>query len=164
MGSLRPDGRRADAWRRRTVEILDEEMIVTPRMVWYFGVMRWGAFLTVLLVLFVGTFGVWHALNMHGEMSGCPLMTYAASLCGMSPIEHLAVWQRVFTAVPQRALMLLLGFLMFGIVLSRLGGSRVRLWADQAQYQATRRLVLVFAPLEPLKRAFSQGILHPKIY
>jgi len=141
-------------------------MIATPSMVRYCRVMRWDVLLTVLLVLLVGTLGVWHALSMNGAMSRCPLMTDAASLCGMNPFEHISLWQRLFTAVPHRAFMLMmLGIVVLGVALGRFRGSRVLARADQmqARYQSHRRLVLAFASLEPLKRAFSQGILHPKI-
>ena len=138
-------------------------MIDIPRMVRYFRVMRWGAFLTVLLVLLVGVVGVWHAVRMDADMSGCPLMAQAATLCGMGRAEHIVLWQRLFNAVPQRAVVLMLSFLALSVVLFRLRSSSVYPEAYQAQPQSYRRLALAFAPLEPLRYAFSQGILHPKI-
>ncbi|TSC72634.1 MAG: hypothetical protein G01um101438_351 [Parcubacteria group bacterium Gr01-1014_38] len=125
--------------------------------------MRVGALLAILLILLVGAFGMWHALSMNGEMSGCPLMM-TASLCGMSPTEHTALWQKLFTAVPHRGtLALSFVFSAPGVALFRLRDLRVHAWIIRARYQAYRLLALAFAPLEPLKRAFSQGILHPKI-
>lgn len=126
--------------------------------------MRVGAFLTLLLVLLIGgAFGVWHAPSVDGQMSGCPFMAHAASLCGMGPSEHIALWERLFTAAPHRAFLLLLSVLLLSAALFRLRSLRVRTWVSPVQYQAYRRLALAFAPLDPLEQAFSQGILHPKI-
>lgn len=125
--------------------------------------MRVGAFLTVLLFLLMGVVGVWHTVSMDAGMSGCPLMARAATLCDMSPTEHIALWQRLFTAAPHRAFVLALSIAALGLALPRLASTRACSLLHRVQYQSYRRLVLAFVPLDPLKQAFSQGILHPKI-
>lgn len=126
--------------------------------------MRVDTLLMGLLVLSVGTIGLLHALSMDGEMSGCPLVAQSASLCAMSPIEHLVLWQRLFSALPQRALLLIVVGFLLSVFLCRRAESVLTTRALGEPYQAYRRSILAFVSLEPLTSAFSQGILHPKIY
>jgi len=126
--------------------------------------MRLGALVIVLPILLVSIFGAWHAMTMDGQMSGCPLMTYADSLCGMDPVEHLVLWQRLFTATPHRAFHLLAAIFVLGAILFQHTNAYVFTLRNRARYQLHRRLALAFTPLDPLKRALAQGILHPKIY
>ena len=116
------------------------------------------------LVLSAGTLGSLHALSMDADMSGCPLMAQSASLCRMSPIEHLALWQRLFSALPQRALLLVVVGFLLSAFLPRRAESMLTTRELGAPYQAYQRSVLTVISLDPLKSAFSQGILHPKIY
>lgn len=113
--------------------------------------------------------GMWHVpglgMGRDGEMRGCPLMVGMATLCTMNTFEHLAVWQRMFTAIPSTLGPLLL-FLSMWVFLA------VRFWRVlhppndplRVSHRLRERLRLLFVPPDSLKEAFSRGILHPKIY
>lgn len=102
-----------------------------------------------------------------GRDTPCPLMTgHSASLCSMSPLEHVREWQSAFTmTLVSDFLVLVVGLLSF------LGAIRVF---------ATKRNILsaffssqiktyfrIFARInisDPLSLAFSQGILNSRAY
>ena len=128
------------------------------------GIMGMAAFVTVAV------FGVSHTLGMEmkddGTMGGC-LFDGRAEICPMTLIEHLSVWQGMFTATPQKAglfsllVILATAFVVlifsqhFRLLLLGLLTSRHKL------YLRVNPQLLLF---DPLKEAFSQGILNPKIY
>jgi len=125
-------------------------------------------FSLVLVVLLVSTLGIWHPTGMSasGDMRGCPLMAGAATLCAMDALAHLALWQRMFTAVRS-------GTVLAGLLLA--GGALLVAWSrhlfalrphdlGRTTFRSYEERSLLAAPLDPLKEAFSRGILHPKIY
>ena len=126
----------------------------------------------VALLVFViaSTFGMWHVsgigMSENGEMGGCPLMVGMATLCNMNAGEHFAAWQRLFTAIPSTAGSLLASLFIIWIFFSTRSRRILRSLYDPAhlsqQSHAQSRLIVV--PLDPLKEAFSRGILHQKIY
>ena len=126
------------------------------------------AFLILLAFLVVGLFGLFHfAVNMNngGEALGCPFMN-TPTLCAMNPFYHIAVWQSMFAASFLKetfsllALIALLGIL-FTFILRNFG-----LTGDMPRSVTRVRQILVrtFAVINPLQEAFSNGILHSKIF
>jgi hypothetical protein len=123
--------------------------------------------------LVVGIFGMSLASDMKmksdGTMGGC-LFDGQAEICPMTIAEHLSRWQSMFAAIPTKADFLITLFALISAVGSLLLFSLRRRW-----------LLLVFSRLSdrwrfylkqnpnislfnPLREAFSQGILNPKIY
>ena len=101
----------------------------------------------------------------HGMMSGCLFMSQQASICPMGVMEHIAKWQQLVTAVlstfhtSASFIFFLLAVVIFFI------------------FAYAKSLFFLFTPSPPvvhsrqeialyyhLKIAFSQGILHPRLY
>lgn len=120
---------------------------------------------SILLLVFVVTsvFGMWQMVGPHmdGSMNGCPLMVSMTTLCNMSALEHLSLWQRLFIAI--RPNIVLLGLLLTACALCAVWMRGLFLRESQGlRLYKQKRLLL--ASLDPLREALSRGILHPKIY
>lgn len=125
----------------------------------------------LLAFVTVSMFGLSHHMSgmtedENGDMAGC-VFTGKTMLCKMSVIEHISLWQSMFTAMPQEsfmlfALLILLVVVIFVIknilVRARLSGSGA--FINKLSLKKNPDLTL----FNPLKEAFSQGILNPKIY
>lgn len=103
--------------------------------------------------------------NKDGNMEGC-IFTGKTMLCKMGIVEHISLWQSMFTAVPQENLMFMaLLILLVAIIFITKNILATRLSRNEA---LTKRRYLREHPdfllFNPLKEAFSQGILNPKIY
>lgn len=119
-------------------------------------------------VVVASTLGMWHAPGMgisgDGDMRGCPLMTGITMLCTMNAVQHLAVWQQTFTAFLPALGSLLLFLSAWAILVTRFQGIRHLTHDPRRVFQRFRRQShLDYAHLDPLRRALSRGILHPKI-
>lgn len=104
--------------------------------------------------------------NESGDMAGC-IFTGKTMLCKMSVVEHISLWQNMFTAIPRESLTLLalLVLSMAAIFVIKDVLAPLRSSKDET---LEKRLYLREHPdlllFNPLKEAFSQGILNPKIY
>ncbi|MBY0539209.1 hypothetical protein K2P56_02090 [Patescibacteria group bacterium] len=120
--------------------------------------------------LILGFFGVQHlsvTMGPDGDMtmSPCLFMTSKTVVCNMTPLQHIAAWQSMFTTMSQQdglALILLL-LAMFALVLIR----------TKARWPKPRRtLVPIFCvarrenylPPTLLQELFSNGILNRKVF
>ena len=123
------------------------------------------SFLTLLLVLaFMMNMGGVFSAEMtmkDGMMTPCPFMG-VASLCNMTPLEHVSQWQQMFTTTSQEfattALLSLLSLVVvFSFVnfLSKPKRTPVRL---VSRYRYRERI------FDPLQVAFARGILNSKAY
>ena len=123
--------------------------------------------LFVVVFVFVITFGITMGMapRENGAMSGCPLMSGAASLCEMNVAEHLSRWHELFAAILGRSgtllITLLLGLIAFPVQLRRKDETEPRL---EKSGIILRRGALPPRLNDHLHRALSAGILHPKIY
>ena len=122
----------------------------------------------VMGVAFIGIalFGVSASMPMdkNGNMSGCPFMVSATSMCPMNALEHVTYWQLLFVSVVPAnaapAFLAILAIIAYGIF-------RKRLASEISQAFQSIRLHHKNAPLKffnPLLLLLSDGILHPKIY
>lgn len=128
--------------------------------------------ISVFGLVFIGmtVFGLGHmggmTENENGNMSGC-IFTGKTMLCKMSVIEHISLWQSMLIAIPQESLTLLalLVLSIAAIFATKDVLAPPRLSSSEV---LTKRLYLREHPdlllFVPLKEAFSQGILNPKIY
>mgnify|MGYP007002409674 CR=1 FL=1 len=125
-----------------------------------------GLFSLLLLLVSFG-FAYFHIQSMSATdmpMPGCPFMSEQSVLCTMSPLEHIEVWQDIFTAIPTAEVLLLLSLLLLALyTLQRLPTK----WPQpifQAFYiqQPYRTPRLSFSSY--LAQAFSDGVLNPKLF
>lgn len=131
-------------------------------------------FLLVLaLVAFLSVvfFGASQSMGMEkqnsGKMSGC-VFSGKVEICTMTFSEHIGHWQSMFTTtVTQNALTVIL-LLLLAIVFVAVGIFKRNLLLLFSYYTTRWRLYIRNNPelslFNPLKEAFSQGILNPKIY
>ncbi|PJE64539.1 MAG: hypothetical protein COU90_01725 [Candidatus Ryanbacteria bacterium CG10_big_fil_rev_8_21_14_0_10_43_42] len=125
----------------------------------------------VLAFFLVSFFGLGHtnmATGPDGQMSSsnCFMPGMTASLCQMNPFEHIATWQSMFTAIPSQS-----DFVLLLFALLALSAFFIRSYQSMAPPQALVLLQPVFAYykrrmpiMHSLQEAFSNGILHPKIF
>ena len=125
------------------------------------------SFILSAVVLFLVGFLVFSHFGMEmgvGEqMTNCPFMPGQAAMCTMSPLEHIAAWQNVFTALAQENILVFLVFasLIFFFI-GRLWGTS-HIFSAPALYMLRRRVEVPIV-LSPLQEAFLRGTLHPKIF
>ena len=96
----------------------------------------------------------------------CPLSGHPTVICQMNPIEHIQEWQSMFTMLPvQSAVLALLVLFAFFAVFKFKLWNRVSLPNPALLcLQRYRARVVNFQIFDPLKEAFSSGILNPKLY
>ncbi|MHB1086212.1 MAG: hypothetical protein ACYCZ0_00505 [Minisyncoccota bacterium] len=125
-----------------------------------------GIAIVTLTFLLLGSFGVLHFGMMppDGQMSGCPFMGEGA-VCRMNPLQHLAAWQSAFTTIiPGQSVASFVLLLLLSLLLLQHGTQRfARNKASPTQgFRVPYRERLFFR--HPLREAFSDGILHPKLF
>lgn len=107
-------------------------------------------------------FGLGHMSGMieseNGDMAGC-IFTGKTMLCKMNIIEHISSWQSLFTTTLQKSFITILTLPMLLMVFIFI--AKNILPPPQKFYLIQHPDLLLFTPL---KEAFSQGILNPKIY
>ncbi|MDP2668561.1 MAG: hypothetical protein Q8P07_01885 [bacterium] len=125
--------------------------------------------LTAVSFLWLGTFGLFNHMSemKHGgPMSGC-LFNGHLEACIMNVSEHIAIWQSMMTALPQKAgfadLLALLALSAAIIV------SYKNYIFDLSEFIKSRRKLYIkqhneISFFNALSETFSQGILNPKTY
>ncbi len=121
----------------------------------------------LLLVSVAGLphFGMSTSMDMDGNMTmtDCyvPGMT---TICNMSPLEHIASWQGMFTGIATKSFALSLFLLMLAAVV-------VFIWIKHvyAPPRELRRFTRLWGwryipSATPLQELFSSGILNPKLF
>lgn len=112
----------------------------------------------ITLFILVSSFGIVTTMNVShdGTMINCPLMTTSVSFCKMNLADHLNWWKELFVGI-------FVFFILSTILINRLT------YATLAPPQMKR--LFLFQKQHPdiklqnwLAAAFSDGILHPKIY
>lgn len=119
----------------------------------------------LLTFIFVTLFGLNLSMQMHtdGSMSNCPLMIGQSSICQMSTTEHISWWQQLFTVTPQPSSFLFLSLIIFvGLTFlifqfSLAPPSHI----SRKHYEQNYPEINLF---NDLLRAFSDGILHSRLY
>lgn len=98
-----------------------------------------------------------------GQMTDCGLV-HTATICPVSMAEHLRFWQQIFVPASPMVLLLALVIVVAAFLVRRIidplhiGITRLTYNRWQLLYEPTLLLS------DYLKQAFSQGVLHPKIY
>lgn len=124
-------------------------------------------FAIVGLTLFTVFFGLSH-FGMSGhygpKMVNCPFMPGHSSICKMSPMEHIQAWQNMFTVLPAKEALSLVFSLL--ALLALLGVREIFYTSNPPLSNLYRNFFLknrISIP-NPLKEAFSSGILNPKLF
>ena len=117
---------------------------------------------------FVSIFGTSMGMEARDgqQMSSCPFMASEASICQMSVTEHISQWQQAFLGVPSKTNFLALALILAAAVLVTFAKSLFqpkKLTELAARLFAYHKEHLVRV-LDPLRIAFSDGILNPRIY
>ena len=121
-----------------------------------------------LLVSFLGVAHADMTMGPDGQMSSgdCFMPGMTTTLCQMNPLEHIATWQNMFTAVPsQNDILLLLASLLAlalgALFITHRSTAPPKTLVSQISFVYYKRYIPVS---DPLQEAFSNGILHPKIF
>lgn len=113
----------------------------------------------------IGIFGMSHLgmdINTDGHMSNCPFML-SASLCTMTPFEHIAAFKHLLNALPQHesASSLLKLFLSFAVLILFFRKYLLPL-APLLAYPSHPNRRYPLRPRHVLQEVFSDGILNSK--
>lgn len=119
-------------------------------------------FIVLILVLFLAApFACTQATTMTGShgMAQCPQMNSAGSLCNAIPVQHIDAWESLFTvATPATTLL----FLLFAFSLIVFASERFLKENPPGMASLLLKNRFAFSILDPLRLAFSRGILHSK--
>ncbi len=121
--------------------------------------------LLVVAIVLTSFFGAAHLgmdSGMGGQMGPCPLMPGVA-ICNMTPLQHMAAAQSMFTTLPQSSdifslLLMLLASVIAATVLSK---TFLAPPPSVPTRFVTRR---EYIPFSPLLEAFSNGVIHSKAF
>lgn len=102
-------------------------------------------------------------MDKNGQMGGCPFLGFT-DICKMNPLEHIATWQKMLTALPIKNVSILATLLLlviFLIIFLRDLWNKNSLRAISIHSQ---RFKYNYVVRNKLQEAFSSGILNPKIF
>jgi hypothetical protein len=98
----------------------------------------------------------------HGNMMPCPFMSGNGSLCQMSIMQHLGAWQSLFVATTPNIALLFFVLTLLLVSFLYKQSERDRLEKIKCSAVESRNIASFFS--DPLRLAFSRGILHSKRY
>jgi hypothetical protein len=127
----------------------------------FFG--RFSLVLLTTIFLIVMTLGVLFGMGMaeDGQMVGCPMMGDADVVCSMDVTAHLQMWGHITVSIIQKlAPLLLLSTLIFFVCLN----TSITVAGLLHWFKIRRTNIPIWLLHDPLKKALSSGILHPKIF
>lgn len=120
--------------------------------------------LSVFWMLLFGLFAV--GGDVADPTQKCPFSNHSMVICQMNPTEHIQEWQSMFTMLPvQSAVLALLALFAFFAICKFKLRNRVSL-SDPALVHSQRHRARYadFHIFDPLKDAFSNGIINPKVF
>lgn len=120
--------------------------------------------LLVFLVLLFGFLQFGMNMDMKLGMVNCPLMPgHSTVICKMNPLEHIKEWQSVFTFLPSDTLFIFIFATLLFFVLKNFWQYSTSLFKISDSF-----LNFLFSNnfkiFDPLKEAFSQGLINPKVF
>jgi len=94
----------------------------------------------------------------------CPFSGHSMSICKMNPMEHVQEWQNMFTSLPVKLSFSIL-FILFLFIAIKGAVPWYRFSFLNIKYQYTKYLFKTnFYIPNPIKEAYSGGILNPKLF
>lgn len=120
--------------------------------------------LATLWILFFGFSQFGMGMDMSGQMVNCPFSGHSMSICKMNPMEHIEEWQSMFASLPVKDTLSIFFVLLLFIALRNLLPWH-KFSLPEIKYLHTKYLFRGnFYISNPLKEAFSRGILNPKLF
>ncbi len=101
------------------------------------------------------------SFDMNGQMVNCPFMNGLSSFCQMSVSEHINQWQQFFKIIKGGAPLLYVFALLFIVLLSIYKKTNDALQRHRHYFYRYKPEIKLF---DNLALAFSDGLIHPKIY
>lgn len=122
--------------------------------------------LAVFTVLLFGIFGFGMGVDMNSPTAICPFGGHSESICKMNPMEHIQEWQSMFTMIPAKDVLSFLSALLALLALLAIGAWKKFSIHDQPwpEIYINPFYLRKYEIFDPLKEAFSSGILNPKIF
>lgn len=131
-----------------------------------------GVLLALWLIAFLsfGFLSISHTVTSMGSdgmaLSNCLFMSEQATVCDMSPLEHIAAWQSMVTIAPQQNSISLLMVLLAALTLALVWTTWY--W-PRFEHKPQLRLSAIlyrenYLPPPLLQMLFSNGILNPKVF
>lgn len=119
-----------------------------------------------IFMLFFGMSYFELARHINDTMATCPYVEGHTAVCDMSPIEHMQAFQSMFTILPTKDAVSLFSILLLLLALTVLKSLRKFSIHNNLQIKTFLNYLhlkhtLIF---NPLKEAFSRGILNPKTF
>jgi len=115
--------------------------------------------------LLVGVFGMSQiGANVNGTNMKCPFANHSESLCKMNPMEHLQEWQSMFTTLPIKNTIFSLLYVLLALLGLRFFRNFSLIDIPQPKRHINFYYLRDFFIRNPIKEAFSSGILNPKIF
>ena len=113
-----------------------------------------------LVMIFWSLFSM--PFDVNGHMVNCPFMNESSIFCQMNVSEHINQWQQFFTMIREKNLLLSLFFLYVAVF------AIIKRTYEKVKHQRFRNYLYWHRPeiklFNHLALAFSQGIIHSKIY
>jgi hypothetical protein len=130
---------------------------------------RSSALLRALALLVIGAFFSAAALSLFlgmtmqtgGFLSPCPLMDDDGAFCPITLAAHLAPWQELSKAQPTRGM---LGVALLSFAFLLIPAARRTLAPLALLFRRFRKRFLALRARTPLSMAFSQGIIHSRLF
>jgi hypothetical protein len=125
------------------------------------------ASLSLLWMMFFGLSQFGMATDINGNDVRCPFSGHSMSICITNPTEHIQEWQSMFTLLPAQSDVLLALFALILLIAFTTLKYRSKFSLHNAPLVLSRLRSILrdsFQIFDPLKEAFSSGILNPKLY
>lgn len=119
-----------------------------------------------LWVLLFGLFQLGMSMDPSNPVVNCPFSSHSMSICKMNPLEHIQEWQSMFTTLPTKDVLSFFFIILTSVILSR-----IKLWNKFSMPEPLLFFSCVHSSfanslkiLQPLKLAYSKGILNSKVF
>ena len=123
--------------------------------------------LTVIIctiwILIFGFFQLEFGLTSNKSEADCPFSAHSEAMCQMNPMEHIQEWQNAFTVLPTKNIVSVFLFILAFILIGRFVFHN-RFLVQRPSFLFLKNIINSFRIFNPLKDAFSNGILNPKIF
>lgn len=126
---------------------------------------KFAVIIYTIWILIFGFFQLEFGMNINKSTANCPFSAHSEAMCQMNPLEHIEEWQSMFTMIPSQNLISIFFVLFALIILSKLKfWNRFSISGLPLIIPSSRYSFINFQIFNPLKEAFSRGILNPKIF
>ena len=124
---------------------------------------KFAVIIFTIWVLIFGFFQLESGLTSNKSETNCPFSAHSEAMCQMNPMEHIQEWQNAFTVLPTKNIVSMFLFILTFILM---GGFAFpdRFLVQRPSFLFLKNIINSFRIFNPLKDAFSNGILNPKIF